>query len=151
MTWALENKSSRSVFPNSVPLSDPDISGLGVFTDELMLIFNYKVWLGRVWKCSVLLCRQEQGWETLLKIMRTRRMCLSALTGKGVYFESFERSRMWKIKYWSVGPKLWMFKYNLSGANCNTPNAQVLFYIILFILYFYNTTAWPYSTSLNPT
>ncbi len=46
------------------PLSDLYISGPGVSTNELMSWFS-SGWLGKVGKCVVLVCLQEQGWETL--------------------------------------------------------------------------------------
>ncbi len=46
------------------PLYDQYISGPGVSTNELMSWFRC-VWLGKVEKYVVLVCLQEQGWETL--------------------------------------------------------------------------------------
>ncbi len=47
------------------PLSDQYMYGHWVSTNVLMSWFRC-VWLGKVGKCVVLVCLQEQGWETLL-------------------------------------------------------------------------------------
>ncbi len=49
------------------PLSEQYISGPGVSTNELMSLFRC-VWLAKVGKCVVLVCLQEQCWETLKRI-----------------------------------------------------------------------------------
>lgn len=46
-----------------------------------------------------------------------------------------KRSGTWEIKYRSFGLRFWIFKYSLSGGNCNTPNALLKFYFSIFYVF----------------